>query len=86
MNNYPNPLNEPFNPICFFDISVGGRIIGRIKFELFRDICPKTVENFRQLCTGQFKKDGKPIGYKDCIIHRVIKNVVIQGGDILNVC
>jgi peptidyl-prolyl isomerase H (cyclophilin H) len=28
---------------------------GRIKMELFADIAPKTAENFRQMCTGEFK-------------------------------
>jgi len=28
---------------------------GRIKMELFADICPKTAENFRQLCTGEYR-------------------------------
>ncbi len=32
--------------------------VGRIKFELFADIVPKTAENFRQFCTGEYKKDG----------------------------
>lgn len=32
-------------------------IVGRVVVELFSDICPKTCENFRCLCTGeQFKK------------------------------
>lgn len=77
------------NPIVFFDISVGGKEIGRLKIEvrswvenfepiinpdqLFRDVCPKTAENFRQFCTGEHKKDGIPIGYKGCLFHRVIK-------------
>ena len=39
----------------FADISVGGTIIGRLKIELFADVCPKTAENFRQLCTGEFR-------------------------------
>jgi peptidyl-prolyl isomerase H (cyclophilin H) len=40
------------NPVVFFDISIGGMEVGRIKMELFADICPKTAENFRQFCTG----------------------------------
>lgn len=35
------------NPIVFFDIAMGGHPVGRIKMELFKNIAPKTVENFR---------------------------------------
>ena len=35
------------NPIVFFDITLGGEPLGRIKMELFADITPKTAENFR---------------------------------------
>eukprot|EP01113_Clastostelium_recurvatum_P011815 TRINITY_DN16061_c0_g1_i1.p1 TRINITY_DN16061_c0_g1~~TRINITY_DN16061_c0_g1_i1.p1 ORF type:complete len:184 (-),score=23.47 TRINITY_DN16061_c0_g1_i1:14-538(-) len=69
------------NPIVFFDISMGNVGIGRVKMELFADICPKTAENFRQLCTGEFRKGGLPLGYKGCLFHRVIKDFMIQGGD-----
>jgi hypothetical protein len=34
------------NPIVFFDIAMGGHPVGRIKMELFKNIAPKTVENF----------------------------------------
>lgn len=40
------------NPVVFFDISIGGISAGRIKIELFSDVCPRTAENFRQFCTG----------------------------------
>ena len=43
------------NPIVFFDIRIGDQDVGRIKFELFADTCPKTCENFRQLCTGEYR-------------------------------
>jgi peptidyl-prolyl isomerase H (cyclophilin H) len=71
------------NPIVFFDISIGGQHAGRVKMELFADTTPRTAENFRQLCTGEFRKGGKPVGYKGCAFHRVIKGFMIQGGDFL---
>lgn len=41
------------NPIVFLDIQVGERLAGRITIELRADLCPKTAENFRTLCTGE---------------------------------
>jgi peptidyl-prolyl isomerase D len=71
------------NPRCFFDITIGGQPAGRIVFELFADKVPKTAENFRALCTGEkgIGKKGKPLHYKGCTFHRVIKGFVCQGGD-----
>ncbi|CAK0780694.1 cytochrome P450 monooxygenase 22 [Coccomyxa viridis] len=74
---------HPGNPIVFFDVTMGGQPVGRIKMELFSDICPKTTENFRQLCTGEYRKNGMPEGYKGCTLHRIIKGFMVQGGDFL---
>jgi len=68
------------NPVVFMDISIANRPAGRIKMELFRDVAPKTVENFRQLCTGEYRESGLPMGYKGSPFHRVIKDFMIQVG------
>jgi cyclophilin family peptidyl-prolyl cis-trans isomerase len=59
------------------------KTIGRIEFELFSD-CPLTSENFRCLCTGEkgIGKSGKPLHYKGNVIHRIVPNFMMQGGDI----
>ncbi|KYO30029.1 nuclease-sensitive element-binding protein 1 [Alligator mississippiensis] len=76
--------SNPNNPVVFFDVTIGGQEVGRMKIELFADVIPKTAENFRQFCTGEFRKDGVPIGYKGSTFHRVIKDFMIQGGDFVN--
>ena len=71
------------NPIVFFDISIAGQPAGRIKMELFADVVPKTAENFRQLCTGEYRRNGVPQGFKGCQFHRIIKDFMVQGGDFI---
>ena len=70
------------NPVVFFDVSIGGQGVGRIKMELFADVVPKTAENFRQFCTGEYRKDGVPVGYKAATFHRIIKDFMVQGKDV----
>uniref|UniRef100_A0A182JPW9 peptidylprolyl isomerase n=1 Tax=Anopheles christyi TaxID=43041 RepID=A0A182JPW9_9DIPT len=72
---------------CFFDVSLGGLPAGRVVFELFPGVAPKTCENFRALCTGEKgigQKTGKPLHYKGIIFHRVVKDFMIQSGDFSN--
>ena len=71
------------NSRVYFDIAVKGKPAGRIEFELFDDVVPKTARNFRELCTGSRGKtrSGVPLHYKGCRFHRIIKDFMIQGGD-----
>ena len=71
------------NPRVFFDINIGGAPAGRIVFELFADVTPRTAENFRALCTGEkgAGQSGKPLHYKGSSFHRIIQRFMCQGGD-----
>ncbi|XP_059182528.1 NK-tumor recognition protein isoform X2 [Centropristis striata] len=71
-------------PQCYFDVELNREPVGRIVFQLFSDICPKTSKNFLCLCTGERgigKVTGKKLCYKGSTFHRVVKNFMVQGGD-----
>lgn len=71
-------------PRCFFDITIGGIPVGRVVMQLFSDVCPRTAENFRALCTGEKgigKTTGKPLHYQGVTFHRVVKDFMVQAGD-----
>ncbi len=72
---------NPKNPKVFFDITIDGKAAGRVEMELFADTCPKTAENFLQLCVGTKSKAGKALAYKGSSFHRVIPDFMCQGGD-----
>ena len=53
------------NPQVYFDIKIGSSLIGRIIMLLRADVVPKTVENFRCLCTQE-----KEFGFQGSSFHR----------------
>lgn len=63
----------------YFDITINGEAAGRIVFNLFDEVVPKTTQNFRELATGQHG-----FGYAGSPFHRVIPQFMLQGGDFTN--
>lgn len=72
---------EEVRPNVYLDISIGQEKIGRIVLQLYSDLAPKATENFLNLCNG-YQLDGKTIGLQNTVFHKVLKNFVIQGGDV----
>jgi len=75
---------ETITAKVFLDIEFEGEEESkRIVIGLFGKAAPRTVENFRALCTGEkgFGSSGKPLHYKGSIIHRIVPNFGMQGGD-----
>eukprot|EP00658_Telonema_sp_P-2_P009775 TRINITY_DN1362_c0_g1_i4.p1 TRINITY_DN1362_c0_g1~~TRINITY_DN1362_c0_g1_i4.p1 ORF type:complete len:295 (-),score=75.35 TRINITY_DN1362_c0_g1_i4:521-1405(-) len=85
------------NPRVFMEVSVTGKLkgasgmapcepemLGRIVFELYINQTPRTVENFRALCTGECgtsTRSGVKLHYLNTLFHRILPGFVAQGGD-----
>lgn len=65
---------------CFFDLTAEGQVLGRVVFQLYDDVVPKTAANFRELCKSTEPRKC----YKGSGFHRVIPNFMLQGGDFTN--
>eukprot|EP00958_Prasinococcus_capsulatus_P006062 scaffold580_cov293-Prasinococcus_capsulatus_cf.AAC.2 len=61
------------------DAAAEGRL-HRVEVELYGRACPRTVENFVQLCRGGAECGG----YAGCAFHRIIPGFMAQGGDFTN--
>lgn len=70
-----------FTHYVTFDISIGGESAGELKFGLYGNVVPKTANNFFQLAKG-IEVAGVHRTYQGSIFHRIIKDFMIQGGDI----
>eukprot|EP01080_Neovahlkampfia_damariscottae_P005066 gene5066-8666_t len=68
----------PITDLIYFDLNYDSKPYGRLVIGLYGTIVPKTVENFKQLA---LRKEN---GYTNTKIHRMIRDYIIQGGDIIN--
>lgn len=75
---------RPGNTRVFLDVQIGGRRGGRIEFQLFDSVGPRTAENFRALCTGErgVGRSGKPLHFKGSRFHRIVPGFALQAGDL----
>ncbi|XP_033119588.1 peptidyl-prolyl cis-trans isomerase B-like isoform X2 [Anneissia japonica] len=61
----------------FLDITIDGKLEGRIIIGVFGNIAPKTVANFVALASEKHEQEG----YRNSVFHRIIKGFMMQGGD-----
>jgi len=76
---YIQLLTETGLTFAFLEITFDSQVIGRLIFELFPDLAPKTCENFLSLC----ESDAGSPGYVGTPIHRIKPGGWMQGGDVL---
>ncbi|KAL6422631.1 hypothetical protein ACFW04_010691 [Cataglyphis niger] len=74
-------LAEKSQTKCFFDIGLKeeDQKLGRIVFELYDGIVPRTCENFAAFCRGL-----NGFSYKHTPFHRIVSGYWCQGGDVTN--
>ncbi|KAM9778722.1 putative inactive peptidyl-prolyl cis-trans isomerase-like 6 isoform 2-T2 [Syngnathus typhle] len=78
---YLKHLSATKHRFVYMDIEIGGEPVGRLLFELFSSMCPKTSWNFEALCTGESVSQssaGYPLCYKGSLFHRVVPNGWVQ--------
>lgn len=86
---YKAHLLEKKHEFVYLDMKIASDAVGRLLIELYTDICPKTCANFKILCKGDLHAETEmhnpplQLSYKDSIIHRIVPNGWIQGGDFI---
>ena len=68
---------------CFLSVSIAGQPERTVVIQLFPETCPRTCENFVQLCSSSMKtsKSNPHPSYRGTEFHRIVDNFMVQGGD-----
>ena len=73
----------PQHSIVYLDVSFDGKSVGRLVFELFDELLPRTCHNFRQLCSGRSgvsDQTGTMLWYAGTPVHRIVRGGWLQAG------
>ena len=66
---------------AYLDMAIGGAPAGRLVFDLFGDVAPRTVRNFASLVQGEPAAGGGKRSLRGSRLHRIIGSFMAQGGD-----
>ncbi|EPY20973.1 peptidylprolyl isomerase [Strigomonas culicis] len=82
-------LRNRGNRYCWMDVQVGGQAVGRVTFEVYSKLLPRTAQNFCLLCRGDMDDVAAPgtggtihLSYKGTTFFRVLKDAWVMAGDI----
>lgn len=79
---YLKLLTESGLTFAFLEMQMDGTVLGRLIFELYTELAPKTCENFLALCSGSYGDRKDVASYVGTPIHRIKPGGWLQGGDV----
>ncbi|KAI3792483.1 hypothetical protein L2E82_06363 [Cichorium intybus] len=87
MGSYPNMEEDTVEEVheithrAFMDVDIDKQRLGRIVIGLYGEVVPKTIENFRALCTGEFSNVFRDENFKIKHSHAGMVAMVNTGPD-----
>ena len=71
---------DPTNPRVYLKVAKNNEEIGNLVFELYKNHCPKTVNNFLQIASGA----AENLSYKNTVFEKITKGFCLQGGNVVD--
>ena len=74
-----------YTDLCWIDIEIDEKPIGRIDIGLYGEVVGKTAMNFKHLAIGDMGYAAgtrEPLHYKGKRFHRIHQKFMMQGGDV----